>query len=227
MRQIVSASSLQGTVGRAWWLLLVVPETDFVGFVATNNRRTLLLSGSVVVLAVALSGFLAYQGYVSDRIGRELSQRKQELAGQSAAYAELAEVGDLFDPADNTALRRVTEIATEATGARAASLWLLDHGRGQLVCVDSYDAEARGHTASAEILISQCPGFLAPLLAGETLSIADTMADPRSGELYLAYLHAVGCRTLLSTPVRSRGEVLGCIWIEDGPVGGEREGDAV
>ena len=97
-RQIVSASSLRQTVGRDWWLLLIMPETDFVGFVAANNAKTLMLSGSVVALAIALAGFLAWQGIQTDRRARELLRRQRALAVQNTALRDLGGIGWAGEP---------------------------------------------------------------------------------------------------------------------------------
>jgi len=224
-RQIVSASSLRQTVGRDWWLLLIEPETDFVGFVAANNAKTLMLSGSVVALAIGLAGFLAWQGIQTDRRARELLRRQRALSIQNTALRDLAELDGLGKPADVPALRRATEIMAGATGARGISLWRTEDRL--LVCADSFDRDSRGHTDAAEIPLDQCPQFAESLSAGEILSVADTGSDPLTAELYLIYLQAVGCRSLLSVPVRNQDRVVGCVWIEDAALSAEAERDAI
>jgi class 3 adenylate cyclase len=224
-RQIVSASSLRQTVGRDWWLLLIVPETDFVGFVAANNAKTLMLSGSVMALAIGLAGFLAWQGIKTDRHARELLRRQRALAVQNNALRDLAELDGLGNPADGAALRRAAEIVAGATGARGISLWRIEDRL--LVCADSFDRDSRGHTDAAEIALAQCPQFAGSLLAGEILSVADTGSDPLTAELYLIYLQAAGCRSLLSVPVRNEDRVVGCVWIEDAALSAEAEQDAI
>jgi len=224
-RQIVSASSLRQTVGRDWWLLLIVPETDFVGFVAANNIRTLMLSGSVMALAIGLAGFLAWQGIRTDRHARDLLRRQRALAVQNTALRDLAELDGLGNPADGAALRRATEIISGATGARGISLWRIEDRL--LLCADSFDRDSRGHTDAVEIPLDQCPQFAESLSSGEILSVADTGSDPLTAELYLIYLQAAGCRSLLSVPVRNDECVAGCVWIEDAALSAEAEQDAI
>ncbi|GEO40350.1 hypothetical protein SAE02_44980 [Skermanella aerolata] len=224
-RQIVSASSLRQTVGRDWWLLLIVPETDFVGFVAANNIRTLMLSGSVMLLAIGLAGFLAWQGVRTDRHARDLLRRQRALAVQNTALRDLAGLDGLGNPAEGAALRRATEIISGATGARGISLWRIEDRL--LVCADSFDRDSRGHTDAAEIPLDQCPQFAESLSSGEILSVADAGSDPLTAELYLIYLQAAGCRSLLSVPVRNDDRVVGCVWIEDAALSAEAEQDAI
>jgi adenylate cyclase len=79
-RYIVAGSSLAEAMARDWSLVFVVPEKDFVGFVAANSRKTLLMSGGIVALAVGLAALLAYQGLVADRNARFLGPRERALA---------------------------------------------------------------------------------------------------------------------------------------------------
>ena len=112
-----------------------------------------------------------------------------------------------------------------ATAARGISLWRIEDRL--LVCADSFDRDSRGHTDAAEIPLAQCPQFAEILLAGEILSVADTGSDPLTAELYLIYLQAAGCRSLLSVPVRNEDRVVGCVWIEDAALSAEAEQDAI
>jgi len=212
-RQVVSARTLRATLGRDWWLLLIAPESDFVGFVAANNRKTLLLSGTVVLLAMAMAGFLAWQAYSADRIVRAVRHRQRELERQGAAFAKLGRLETLADPGDAAALRRATEIAADATAAGGVSLWRIDGEK--LVCADGFDRETGGHVAAAVIQLDHCPLLREDLLAGETVAAGEAASDPRTSGL-APYLDATGRHSLLAAPVRAGDRTLGCLWIEDG-----------
>src|SRR5262249_573249 len=47
-RYISSVTALPGTTHK-WWVMIVVPEDDFIGFVANNNRTALIMSMSIVL----------------------------------------------------------------------------------------------------------------------------------------------------------------------------------
>src|SRR6185295_4262092 len=70
-RYITSATMLEGT-GRNWSVLVVVPEDDFTGFVAANQRRGLILSLGIIALALLLALLLIRQGLRTDRTARLL-----------------------------------------------------------------------------------------------------------------------------------------------------------
>ncbi|MFO1127412.1 MAG: adenylate/guanylate cyclase domain-containing protein [Rhodospirillales bacterium] len=226
-RFIIASSSLREIVGRDWSLLFVVPEDDFVGFVAANNRTSLLMSVGVVALAVGLAALLARQGWRADRTARALRQREETLQAQRQAFADLAATADLFDPEARSGAGRLTETVAHTLQARRVSLWRLDPGRGVLLCEDCYDRETRGHTAGGELPASDCPGLIEALQGEAEIVTADAASDPRTGDLYRLYLHPAGCRALLAMPVRSHGRVHGTLWVEDRGGGAMGETDAM
>jgi hypothetical protein len=116
-------SSLQSAVDKRWSILIVVPSQDFVGFVSSNNRKALLMSIGVVILASLLAGLLIWQGLQADRSARLLLERRQEMETQSRAFSDLAARPAIFDPADIEALEHVTRITAEAIGVRRVSVW--------------------------------------------------------------------------------------------------------
>jgi adenylate cyclase len=223
---VIAASSLAEAMARDWSLVFVVPEEDFVGFVAANGRKMLWMSGGIVALAVGLAALLAYQGLIADRNARMLRQRERALAAQSSAFEELASTASLFEMGDQAGLRRLTEIVARVLAARRVSLWQADDRRSEIVCVDCFDQETKGHTTGAEIRRAECPELLEALFQGDELTVKDAARDPRTSRLAAVYLNAVGCRSLLSAPIASSSGVVGLVWIEDGGTTGRRQVDA-
>jgi adenylate cyclase len=223
---LVAASSLAEPMARDWSLVFVVPEEDFIGFVAANGRKMLLMSGGIVVLAVGLAALLAYQGLNAERNARMLGERERALAAQSAAFEELASSASLFEAGDQAGLRRLTEIVAPALAARRVSLWQADDRRSGIVCLECFDRETNGHTTGAEIPRAESPELFEALFQGEELTIEDAARDPRTARLADVYLNAVGCRSLLSAPIANTSGVVGFVWIEDGGTTGRLEVDA-
>ena len=219
-RYIVAAAALAEPAAQDWRLLLVIPEDDLVGFVATNSRKTLLLSAGIVALAICLAGLLTYQGLVADRNARTLSRRERALAAQTAAFDELAATASLFAADDQEALRRLTEAVARALAGRRVSLWQVDHGHDGITCLDCYDQESNGHTTGTDIRRAECPELLEALVRGEEIAVADAAQDARTAGLARSYLSAVGSRALLSVPIRGGAGVVGCLWIEDAVAAG-------
>jgi len=225
-RIIVSQRPLADVVGRDWSLVFVVPEDDFIGFVAANNRTTLLMSLAVIALAIALASLLATQGLRADREARRLHRRQRTLQAQSSAFADLADCDALFDARDSSGVRDLAAIVARTLAARRISIWRLGADASRLVCETCWDEETKGHTEGAEFMARDCPPLFAALAAAETIDVADAAADPRTAELYRIYLQPVGCRALLAVPVRSGGKVLGALWAEDTESRGGQQADA-
>lgn len=225
-RIIVAERPLASVVGRDWSLLFVVPEDDFVGFVAANNRTTLLMSLAVVALAIALAVLLAVQGLRADREARSLRRRQRTLQAHGSAFADLAACDALFEPRQSSGVRDLAVIVARALSARRVSIWRLDQQASQLVCETCWDEETKGYTTGAEFVVRDSPALFEALTSGEVIDAADAAADPRTAELYRVYLQPVGCQSLLAVPVRSRGAVVGSVWAEDADTGSGQQADA-
>jgi class 3 adenylate cyclase len=210
-----TASSLSTTVGRNWSVLIVVPEEDFVGFVARNNRRALSMGLVVVGLASLLAGLLVVQGLRADRNARLVLERQQQLEAQSRAFSALASQAALFDPEDTDSLARLTDIAAETVGVRRVSLWRLIDGGAWLVCDNCHDRESGGHTQGSRLARDDLPQIFEAIDHADELVVQQADSDPRTAELQRVYLQPFGCEALLAVPIVSHGSAIGSVWFED------------
>jgi class 3 adenylate cyclase len=211
---INTVSSLQSAVDKKWSILIVVPSEDFVGFVSRNNRKALLMSIGVVILASLLAGLLIWQGLQADRNARLLLARRQEMETQSRAFSDLAAKPAIFDPADIEALEYLTRITAEAIGVRRVSVWQWQLDGRQLACSDCYDRESGGHTGGAVLFQEDLPQLFEALLEGSAIQTESAADDPRTAELHRVYLHPLGCNALLSTPISDEEQIRGALWFE-------------
>jgi adenylate cyclase len=214
-RYISAVTPIKGA-GSNWSTMIVVPEDDFVGFVASNNRKALVMSLVIVAVATLLASLLVRQGLRADRNARLLLDRQSASARQSGAFASLASDASLFDPAQSLPSRTLTETLANVTDARRASIWALRNAGRILRCEDSFDRETGGHTDGLELHRDELPGIFTHLLAGEEIAAADAAGDRRTMELH-QILSAFGTRALLAVPVRRNDQVVGSVWLEDAP----------
>jgi class 3 adenylate cyclase len=213
-KYINTVSSLRSAVGKNWSVLITVPADDFVGFVSRNNRKALLMSTGILVLASVLAGLLIWQGLRADRNARLLLARRKEMEIQSRAFSDLAAKPAIFDPADAAALEDLTRITAEATGVRRVSVWQWLSGGRQLVCNDCYDRESGGHTRGTVLLQEDLPQLFEALLTEEALPVQDAAQDPRTAELHRIYLNPFGCIGLLAIPIVDQEKCRGALWFE-------------
>ena len=213
-RYITTTSPLPGA-GRDWWVLITVPESDFIGFVASNNRTALAMSMVIVFLAALFAILLVRQGLRADRAARLLLDRSRAITRHSAAYAALAAETDLFSAETDQLPPVFTETLAEITGARRLSIWRLLPAAQVLRCLDSFERDSQGHVAGFELHRDELPQFFGFVQAGEESNIVDAAADRQTAQFHRILMHPLGSRALLVVPMRSQGRVSGIICVED------------
>ena len=221
-RVIFASTALPIAADKNWSVLIVVPEREIIGFVAANNRTALLLSLSIIGVAILLAGLLVRQGIRADRNARRVKDRQQAIETQSRAFTALADSAALFDPDDHRGTSALSEALADVTGARRISVWRLAHGGRSLLCEDCFDRASRIHTAGVELHSTELPQVWAGLRAGEVLDVADAAADPRADRLFDAYLQPLDIQAFMALPIKQGDEVIGSIWLEDLPPVGRR-----
>jgi adenylate cyclase len=222
-RYITTVTPLQ-IANRDWSILIVVPEDDFVGFVANNLRKGLAMSLIIIAVAVILALLLVRQGVRADRAARLLLDRQRAISRQSAAFATVAADAALFDPASNEPPRALTEALADVEGARRASIWSLTEEGRILRCQDIFDRETQGHVDGLELHRDEFPQFFAHLATGEEIDVPDAARDRRTAEFNRIVMNRVGTRALAVVPVRRGERVVGAIGLEDaGGVAGGRD----
>ncbi len=195
-------------------IFIFVPEADFVGFVARNNRNILLMSSSIVVLAAIMAGLLVLQGLRAERNAQRVLARQYELEAQSRAFSELSSKAVVFGAEETESFRQLTEIVTDAINLRRSSVWHFDDDGQFLKCIDSYDRESNGHTQGTVLARADFPSLFDLLQNDEEISATDAQTDDRLTELYRVYLQPLGCESLLAVPIRYHDWTAGALWFE-------------
>ena len=217
---ISSVTQLSGGVSN-WWILIVVPESNFVGFVASNHRNALAMSLVIVAAVVALAVLLVRQGLRSDRSIKRVSDREQRISRQSAAYNAIAD--EIAEHPGETP-RALTQGLAEVIGARRVSIWRFANGKQTLSCSDSYDQNSQAHTDGLELHRREMPAFFDLLECGEEVSIINAARDRRCAQFHDSIMQSLGCNALTLMPLRRGDEVAGAICLEDpGPIDDAKE----
>ncbi|MBL8699892.1 MAG: GAF domain-containing protein, partial [Alphaproteobacteria bacterium] len=214
-RYITAATPVLADADHDWSTLIVVPEKDFVGFVALNNRSTLLMSFGVVLLSALFAALLIHQGLRADRNAALVVLREQSREAQSRAFTELAANAALFDPTQEDAVQALTKIAARAVGAKRFGLWRVSSDSNAMVLEDCRDRENDGHTAGVELTRTEMPGFFAAAEAGQELEVAEAAKDARTADFHKLYLKRMGSRSVITVPIRSGERWLGLVVVED------------
>ena len=134
------------------------------------------------------------------------------------ARSTVMEDGDL-----SGVLRAITEAAAAALQVERVNIWLFDHARTRVRCIQAYERRTTQHTQGEEILASAAPSYFAALAELRTVAAFDALNDPRTRELG-DYLELRGITTLLDAPLYQGGELAGVVCHEH--VGSPRQWSA-
>ncbi len=127
------------------------------------------------------------------------------------AIAELARIWRRYEGDPDGAIRAITETAAHALGVERASVWLLDQDRGELTCVDLYEATAHRHSSGTVLKSAELPDYFAALATEETIAAENALHDPRTREFAASYSAPLGIGALLDAPIRSGLRLVGVI----------------
>jgi len=213
-RIIILSEPLKALTGRDWSVLIVVPEADFVGFVATSGWIALAMSGLVGLIMVALAALLVWRGLLAERRGAAAIIRQGVLEQHTQAFADLAGTQDLIDRTSRAGVRAATERAVATSGAKRAGIWRLTPDGRTLTCEDCYDQAATDHTAGAELYRDELPKLFAALAMRQSIDISHAGSDPRTSELSAVYLEPLGIDDVYISPIVSGDKLTGLLMLE-------------
>jgi class 3 adenylate cyclase len=208
---ISSATPLPAT-SRHWWILMAVPEQDFIGFVARNDRTALAFSLVIVLAVVMLAALLVQQGLRADNIARAIAARGETLTRKTAAYLAISKQiaqGDAEAPIE------LTESLADLSGCARATVWRFDANRQVLHCCDSFERAGQGHAGGFELHRRELPAFFECIEGGEQFSTTDAASDRRCAQFQKVFMASTGTRALTVFPLRRSEQVVGAICIED------------
>ncbi|MBI2255150.1 MAG: GAF domain-containing protein [Proteobacteria bacterium] len=214
VRYVTSVSPLKGD-GRQWWVMIVVPEEDFTGFVMSNSRKGLAMSLVIVLSVAALAGLLVFQGLKSDRAVRRLMAESGTISHYGAIYAEITHQTSLSDKADHLFPPILTESIVEVARAARASIWHAGPDFLTLRCDDSFERAGRGHAGGFQLHQREVPTFFAALRAGDEVDVADAGMDARTQQFHGMIMRPLGTKSLIVLPLRNHAGTVGVICIEN------------
>jgi len=222
-RIIVSSGALKALTGRDWSVLILAPEADFLGFVASSGWVALSLSALVFLLMMALAGLMMWRSVLADRRDFAARQRHRALEARAQTLAELTAASNLMDRSAMDGVHEATERAAEICRAKRVGVWYLASAGRTLVCEDSYDRAGHAHTAGAELHRDEFPKLFSALQSLAALDAPQADRDPRTAELAALYLRPLGTSGVHIAPIHSGERLLGMLKVEDP---GRGDGDA-
>jgi hypothetical protein len=217
-RVIISAEPVKMLAGHDWLVLIVVPESDFIGFITRSSLAAAAMSVAIVAIIVGLAGLLGWRNVVAGRRVATATVRQQALEQRSRAFVE---AGRRLADTRRGDLAAATETAAEACAAKRAAIWRLGSDNRVLTCEDYYDCAARTHAAGATIHRDEVPVLFEALAVGTAIDAVGPPGDRRAATLAATYLNRLGIGSIYVAPIMLGDRPIGLLTVED-PEGGER-----
>lgn len=219
-RIIVSSEPVRRLTSRDWVVLIIVPETDFVGFVSDSGITALVMSVGVVLIVAGLTGVLAWRNVLADRRADAASTRQHALEVRTQTFMELAHDSTAVD-AEEAGMARTTESAAAACAAKRVAIWRLSRDGRTLTCEDSFDSTVSDHISGLQLHRDEMPNLFAALAQGQAIDTAEAGRDKRTAELFASYLRPLEISSVYIAPILMAGRLMGMLSIED-PQRGDR-----
>ena len=214
-RIIVSSEPVNMLTGRDWVTLIVVPETDFVGFVSDSGIAALIMSVVVVLIVAALTGLMAWRSVRADRRASAAATRQQALEVRTRTFIDLARGVAAADGFAGEDIQSATESAANACAAKRVAIWRLTSDRRTLQCEDCFDRTANDHTSGLTFHRDEMPSLFASLDRAESIDVADAGRDRRTSELFASYLAPLEIKSVYLAPILAGGQSIGLLSVED------------
>jgi PAS domain S-box-containing protein len=138
-------------------------------------------------------------------------RREERLQKQKDALAFLASQKELHDGELKVAARCITETSAATLLVSRVNLWLYTTNRRQIRCIDNYDFWARTHSEGELIDADDGPSYFKALENERIIAASDALQDPRTRELEDVCLKPKGICSLLDSPIKIGGHVIGVV----------------
>jgi adenylate cyclase len=218
-RVIVSTEPVSMLTGRDWVVLIVVPESDFTGFVANSSVVALVMSLMIVAIIVGLATFLVWRNVQAGRRVAAAASRQQALEHRTRAFVDFAR--EVAGPDEVASLEQASETAASACAADRVSIWRLSGDGRTLRCEDCYEVAAKDHTSGLALHRDELSALFAALDKGAVIDTTDARRDRRTAEFHAAYLAPLDINNVHISPILQGGRVIGMLAVED-PQRGDR-----
>lgn len=181
----------------------------------TNIARARL---PVLLIALLIGGMILSFSVAQRRAHETAMARKLEaerIIRQKKAIVSLATSPQMSGTDFKAAAREITEIAVEALQVERVGVWLGGKHEGRLTCVDQYERSTHAHTEGQTLLAEPYPRYFEALATGRAIDAHDALSDPRTSEFRSVYLEPARITSMLDSPIRVSGRVVGVICFEN------------
>ncbi|MEZ0256174.1 MAG: PAS domain S-box protein, partial [Chthoniobacter sp.] len=133
------------------------------------------------------------------------------LSKQNAVLGEKARNAGSLNAQLNDSLHTVTKLAAETLDVSRASIWFYNEDHTKIRCADLYEKDKDAHSSGLELTAADCPAYFRALAEERSIAAHDAPNDPRTCEFAASYLEPLNIRSMLDSPIRGGGRMVGVI----------------
>ncbi|MCP5208864.1 MAG: GAF domain-containing sensor histidine kinase [Hahellaceae bacterium] len=112
------------------------------------------------------------------------------------------------------AARLILSSVIEGLGVQRAGIWLFDDERKSIRCQLLFDFGTKTEIDDIVLTRKDFPKYFKALDGERNIRADNALTDPSTGEFVDVYLNPLGITSMLDTPIRHRGEMIGIICSE-------------
>lgn len=143
----------------------------------------------------------------------ELTEKQRRLRRQNEALTLLDLRRSIYHGNLQQAVDAVLEMTATALELSRVSVWLLED-KSLLRCIDAWSEDHSTHPEGLVLAVQDFPDYWAAFTKDYILTANDVENDPRTHELLDCYLRPQMIRSLMDTPIREDGNVIGMLCCE-------------
>lgn len=195
---------------------------SFKGVRKDNTKIDVEVFGGRIIY----EGRPAVQGMLIDITERKhwedsLFSQLKRIQSQQSSIVELATNPSVVSGDIDTALRKATEITSKALNIERASIWLFNEDETEISCLDLFEKSKRKHTSGISLIVKDHPKYFSALKTGRGLDVVDAWKNPYTLSFAKDYLIPNNIVSLIDSPIRREGKVIGIVCCEH--IGSKRE----
>jgi PAS domain S-box-containing protein len=131
-----------------------------------------------------------------------------------AGLLELATNPDIYRGQRTEAFHVISRVAAQSLMVAQSSIWFFTDARAAIRCADLYEQQTDRHSSGIELPSANFPRYFEELVAEDVIAADQARTDPRTSEFTDSYFVPLGITSILDTPIRSKGKMIGVIWHE-------------
>ena len=112
------------------------------------------------------------------------------------------------------AVLHITQKISRTLNISRVGIWLFSEDRKFFTCVDQYLKSEDQHYSGSRLPVVNYPTYFKALEQGRYIDAHDACDDPRTVEFKTGYLVPLGIVSMLDSPIRKDGHLIGAVCLE-------------